>query len=100
MKKLIAPMLIGLILISIIMSCDSKKSTEPDSEPTFNNFQEEEQYIIDSNFPVDGIAVGVIKRDEELQFFHGMKSNNNNEPSDENTVCYGSEQCGQIWCWN
>jgi|GEM_PF-5041356 len=63
MKKLIAPILIGLILNSIIMSCDSKKSIEPDPEPTFNNFQEEVQYIIESNFPVGGIEVGVIKGD-------------------------------------
>ena len=61
MKKLIAPILIDLILISIIMSCDSKKSTEP--EPTFNNFQDEVQYIIESDFPVGSIAVGVIKGD-------------------------------------
>ena len=79
-------MILGTTLFLFFTSCDSKKSTEPDPEPTFNSFQEEAQYLIESNFPLGGIAVGIIRGDEEIQIFHGTKSNDSSEPPDENTV--------------
>ncbi len=84
MKKLSAWMLTGLISAFIIISCNSKNSTKP--EPEFNNFRDEVEYYIKTNFTFGGIAAGIIKGDETFYIFHGTKSKNTDEPPDENTI--------------
>jgi len=73
-----------ITVLSLIINCDSTYPPEP--EPTFNSFQEEVQYIIESSFTFGGVSVGVIKGSEEFSIFHGTKSKNTDEPPDENTV--------------
>ena len=77
-------LLIAILILSAV-AC-SKNPAEPESEPVFSNFQEEVQYIIESNFPFGGLAVGVIKGDDVYTFFHGTKDKNTDEPPDEDTV--------------
>jgi len=82
--KTFVPLLIYSILILIIIGCSKKNPTE--SQPEFDNFHDEVEYLINSNFTFGGVAAGIIKGDESFSIFHGTKSKNTNVPPDENTV--------------
>ena len=86
MKRLIIKRLTALIFTIVFIGCSSEKSTEPEPEPTFDNFRDEVEYIIESNFTFGGVAAGIINGDEEFTVFHGTKSKTGSESPDENTI--------------
>ncbi len=70
----------------LILGCDSKDPVKPESEPTFNSFREEVEYVIESTFTFGGVALGVIRDGEAFNLFHGEKSKNSDNLPDENTI--------------
>ncbi|MFC1724247.1 serine hydrolase domain-containing protein [candidate division KSB1 bacterium] len=84
MKRLNLVMVIYSLLVIGVISCSSKNPAEP--EPVFNSFQEKVEYLIESNFKTGGVAIGIIKGDEEFTFFHGRKSKNSSSVPDGNSI--------------
>jgi len=76
-----------LYLVSAVqfVGCQGN-GTGPESDPVFDSFPEEVQYLIDSEFTRGGVAVGVIRDSEEFTIFRGVKNRHSSDPPDAETV--------------
>lgn len=83
-----ATVFLAVLLGLILAGCtpETRADTDSESAPVFNNLRDEVQYLIDQNFSIGGVAVGVINGADEFHVFYGTKSAYNDEIPDENTV--------------